>query len=149
MTTTADPRAAYAEATRQLIEDLRAHNGTVTQGRFTGRPVFLLHTRGARSGADRIAPLVYSTDGDRWVVLASRGGSPNHPAWYHNLVAHPEVTVEVGGETVRARATTAQGEEHERLFAAHAAKSPIFSEYQARTSRTIPVVVLERLPAGA
>jgi deazaflavin-dependent oxidoreductase (nitroreductase family) len=144
MTTIEDPRAAFAEMTRTLIQDLRAHHGTVTQGRFTGRPVLLLHTTGARTGEPRLAPLVYSKDGDHWVILASKGGAPTHPAWYLNLVANPLVTIEVGGETFQARASVADGAERARLFAAHAAASPAFDTYQERTTRTIPVVILER-----
>ena len=140
-----DPRAAFAAMTAALIEDFRAHAGKVTRGPFAGRPVLLLTTTGARTGQPRLAPLVYSRDGERYVILASKGGAPTHPAWYRNLVAHPLVTVEVGPETFQARARVTDGAERERLFAQHAADSPAFSDYQRRTSRVIPVVVLERL----
>jgi deazaflavin-dependent oxidoreductase (nitroreductase family) len=143
--TTTDHRAAFAEMTRALIADFRAHEGQVTSGPFAGRPVLLLTTSGARSGQQRLAPLVYRRDGDRWVIVASKGGAPSHPAWYLNLLADPIVTVEVGGETFEARATVVEGDERERLFAAHAAINPNFTSYQQRTSRIIPVVVLERL----
>ena len=148
MTANPDPRAAYAEMTKALIDDFRANSGRVSEGRFVGRSVLLLHTRGARSGQTRLAPLVYSSDGDRFVVMASRGGAPSHPAWYLNLVANPTVTLEVGGETFQATATVAEGEERERLFAGHADLSPVFRDYQGRTSRVIPVVVLERIREG-
>ena len=149
MTTTApDPRAAFAEFTRALVEDLRAHDGVVTEGRFAGRPVLLLHTVGAKSGEARLAPLVYSKDGDRHVILASKGGAPVHPAWYVNLLANPIVTVEAEGETFKARAVVAAGAEHDRLYAAHAAPNPVFNEYQEKTTRKIPVVALERLREG-
>ena len=111
-----DPRAAFAAMTAALIEDFRAHAGKVTSGPFAGRPVLLLTTTGARSGQPRLAPLVYSRDGERYVILASKGGAPTHPAWYRNLVAHPLVTVEVGPETFRARARVTDGAERERLF---------------------------------
>jgi deazaflavin-dependent oxidoreductase (nitroreductase family) len=140
-----DPRAAFTAMTEALIEDFRAHAGEVTSGPFAGRPVLLLTTTGARTGRPRLAPLVYSRDGERYVILASKGGAPTHPAWYRNLVAHPLVTVEVGPETFQARARVADAAERERLFAQHAADSPAFNDYQRRTSRVIPVVVLERV----
>jgi deazaflavin-dependent oxidoreductase (nitroreductase family) len=143
--TSTDHQAAFVEMTRALIADFRAHAGQVTSGPFAGRPVLLLTTTGAHSGQPRHAPLVYSRDGERWVIVASKGGAPSHPSWYLNLVAHPVVTVEVGGETFEARATAVEGAERDRLFAAHAAASPAFTSYQQRTSRVIPVVVLERI----
>jgi deazaflavin-dependent oxidoreductase (nitroreductase family) len=131
--------------TRALIADFRAHGGKVTNGPFAGRPVLLLTTTGAKSGQPRLAPLVYSRAGDHYVVVASKGGAPTHPAWYHNLLANPVVTVEVGGETFEARARVTEGAERDRLFAERAAASPNFAEYQNKTTRVIPVVVLERL----
>ncbi|MGO9207499.1 MAG: nitroreductase family deazaflavin-dependent oxidoreductase [Candidatus Limnocylindrales bacterium] len=136
-----DPRAAYAAMTETLIVDFRAHKGQVTSGPFAGRPVLLLTTTGAKSGQSRLAPLVYTRDGDRYVIMASKGGAPTHPAWYQNLLAHPIVTFEVGGETFRARARVTEGEERERLIALN----PQFNDVQTRTSRVIPVVVLERV----
>lgn len=141
--TSTDPRAAFAAMSRALIDDFRAH-GRVTSGPFAGRDVLLLTTIGARSGLPRTVPVVFTRDGEHYVVVASKGGAPTHPAWYHNLVAHPLVTVELGRETFAARATTAEGPEHERLYAQHAAVNPGFVEYQRRTSRVIPVVLLER-----
>lgn len=143
-----DPRAAFAEMTRALIEDLRAHDGVVTAGPFLGRPVLLLTTTGAKTGRPRLVPLVYSRDGDHLVIVASKGGAPAHPAWYVNLEANPVVTVEAGGETFRARARVVAGAERERLYAAHAAIHPSFHDYRERTSRVIPVVVLERVSRG-
>jgi deazaflavin-dependent oxidoreductase (nitroreductase family) len=116
--------------TEALIVDFRAHGGEVTSGPFAGRPVLLLTTRGAKSGERRLAPLVYSRDGDRFVVMASKGGAPTHPAWYLNLRANPVATVEVGGETFEARAGVADGTERDRLFAQHASNSPSFTDYQ-------------------
>jgi deazaflavin-dependent oxidoreductase (nitroreductase family) len=140
-----DSRAAFTAMTRALIADFRAHGGQVTSGPFAGRPVLLLTTKGAKSGQPRLAPLVYSRDGDHYIIVASKGGAPTHPAWYHNLLANPVVTVEVGGETFEARARVTEGAERDRLFAERAATSPNFAEYQEKTTRVIPVVVLERL----
>jgi deazaflavin-dependent oxidoreductase (nitroreductase family) len=140
-----DPRAAFAAMTKALITDFRANGGQVTSGPFAGRPVLLLTTTGARSRQPRLAPVVYSRDGEHYVIVASKGGAPTHPAWYYNLVANPVVTLEVGGATFEARARVTEGEERDRLFAQRAADSPNFAEYQRRTTRVIPVVVLERL----
>ena len=140
-----DPRAAYAAMTAALISDLRANGGQVTSGPFAGRSVLLLTTTGAQTGQRRLAPVVYTRDGDRYVIVASKGGAPTHPGWYFNLVAHPVVTVEADGKTFGARATPAEGAERDRLYAAHAAVFPGFREYQLRTTRVIPVVRLERL----
>jgi deazaflavin-dependent oxidoreductase (nitroreductase family) len=130
---------------QHLIDDFRAHRGEVTQGPFVGRPVLLLTTTGAKSGQPRTTPVVYTRDGEHYVVIASKGGAPTNPDWFHNLRANPAVTVEVGPETFQARARVAEGEERERLYAAQAALMPNFAEYQRRTTRQIPVVVLERL----
>jgi deazaflavin-dependent oxidoreductase (nitroreductase family) len=143
--TDTDPRAAFAAMTEALIVDHRAHHGQVTSGPFAGRPVLLLTTTGALSGQPRLAPLVFTRDGDHYVILGSKGGAPTHPAWYHNLLANPVVTLEVGGETFTARARVTEGAERERLWAQHVAINPNFAEYQTRTSRVIPVVVLERV----
>ncbi|MGC8634064.1 MAG: nitroreductase family deazaflavin-dependent oxidoreductase [Candidatus Limnocylindrales bacterium] len=144
--TESDPRDAFAAMTEALIADFRAHRSTVTSGPFAGRPVLLLTTTGAASGQPRLVPVVYSREGEQYVIVASKGGAPSDPAWYRNLVAHPIVTVEVGGETFRASARVTEGAERERLYAQHAATHPNFRDYQQRTSRLIPVVLLERLP---
>jgi len=140
-----DPRASFAAMTVLLITDFRANGGHVTSGPFAGRPVLLLTTTGARSGQARLAPLVYSREGDDYVIVASKGGAPTRPAWYHNLLANPVVTVEVGGKTFEARARVTEGAERDRLFAQRVAANPNFAEYQKKTTRVIPVVVLERL----
>jgi len=128
-----------------VIAEFRA-NGGVVGGRYAGRPMMLLTTTGAKSGQERITPLNYSADGTRIIVIASRGGAPTHPDWYRNLVANPEVTVEVGTERYRARARTAREPERTRLFDRQAALMPFFDEYRQQvTAREIPVVVLERL----
>ena len=140
-----DPRAAFAAMTKALITDFRANGGHVTSGPFAGRPVLLLTTKGAKSGQPRLAPLVYSRDGDGYVIMASKGGAPTHPAWYYNLIANPAVTVELGSETFEARARVTEGAERDRLFAERVTTSPNFAEYQRRTARLIPVVVLTKL----
>lgn len=129
----------------RLIDDFRAHGGQITSGPFTGRSLLLLTTKGAKTGEERTSPLAYSRDGDRFVVVASKGGAPSNPAWYHNVRAHPEVTVEVGPDRFRARATVAADVERRRLYEHHAAKMPAFADYEKRTARKIPVVVLERI----
>ena len=128
---------------QRIIEEFRANGGTVG-GRFAGAPMLLLTTTGARSGRQHTTPLVYLPDGDRYIIFASKGGAPTHPDWYHNLVAQPEVTAEVGTETIAVRAVVLTGEERDRLYAKQAALRPAFGEYQEKTSRRIPVVALER-----
>ena len=129
---------------RGLVEEFRATEGHVT-GRFAGRPLLLLTTTGAKSGLDRTIPLLYTRDGENIVVIASKGGEPTNPDWYHNLVANPIVTVELPGDTFRARAVVAQGDERRRLFDQQAAQMPFFADYERTTPRQIPVVVLERI----
>jgi deazaflavin-dependent oxidoreductase (nitroreductase family) len=128
---------------RAVIEEFHANGGKVG-GPLAGIPLLLLTTTGAKSGKQRINPLAYTTDGERLVILASKNGAPTHPDWYHNLVAHPEVTVEVGTDTFAARATVVDGAERDKLFANMAALLPIYAEHQAQVTRTIPVVVLTR-----
>lgn len=135
-------KEAWDERNRTVIEEFRANGGKVGNGQ---RPHVLLTTTGAKSGLTRVNPLNYSADGDRIVVIASKGGAATHPDWYYNLVAHPEVMVEVGAERFPARARIAEGEERERLFKAQAALMPYFAKYQQETERQIPVVILERI----
>ncbi|MFI5261191.1 MAG: nitroreductase family deazaflavin-dependent oxidoreductase [Candidatus Limnocylindrales bacterium] len=127
----------------RMVDDLRAHKGLVTQGPMTGRRLLLLTTTGARSGLPRTSPVAYTRDGDAFVIIASKGGAPTHPAWYHNLLAHPTVTVEVGGDSWRAVATPVHGAERRRLYDVQAALMPGFAEYETRTQRVIPVVRLQ------
>src|SRR3989440_5407160 len=129
---------------QRVIREFRANQGKVS-GQLAHMPVLLLTMTGARSGRTMTKPLVYTTDGDRLVVIASFAGAPKHPAWYHNLLAHPEATVEVGNERFRVKATVTAGEERQRLFDRQAAQMPMFVEYQHKTSRQIPVLVLTRL----
>jgi deazaflavin-dependent oxidoreductase (nitroreductase family) len=138
---------------RGVVDQFRA-NGGVGPGRWADRPLLLLTTIGAKSGQLRTTPLLYSTDGDRLVVIASKGGEPTNPDWYHNLLAQPEATVEVGGERFPVRATIAEGAERRRLFDQQAAQMPFFADYERTAPREIPVVVLTRLdisshPGGA
>lgn len=132
----------FKDLNRRVIEEFRTNEGRVG-GRFTGTPLILVHHCGAKSGAQYIAPLVYSRDGERYVVIASKGGAPDDPQWFRNLVAHPEVTVEVGTETFPVRARVAEGDERARLFRAQADAMPNFDDYARATTRQIPVVVLE------
>jgi deazaflavin-dependent oxidoreductase (nitroreductase family) len=125
----------------QIIDEFRANEGRVG-GPFEGATLLLLHHVGARSGKDRITPLVYNRDGDRYVVFASKAGAPTNPDWYHNLKANPNVTIEVGTDTIEAVAHEADGELRDRLFEAQVERSPQFGEYQSKTDRLIPVIVL-------
>ena len=129
---------------QQVIREFRANQGKVG-GQLANMPVLLLTMTGAKSGRTITKPLVYTTDGDRIVVIASFAGAPKSPAWYNNLVANPEATVEVGSERFRVRATVTSGEERQRLFDRQAAQMPIFAEYQKKTTRQIPVLVLTRI----
>ena len=130
---------------QDLIHQFRANGGEIKEGMFKGAPILLLTTTGAKSGSSYTTPLAYTRDGDRYVIIASKGGAPTNPAWYHNLVANPVTTVEVGSEEFDVRATEAKGEERDRLYDAQAALMPGFAEYQRKTSRRIPVMVLERV----
>jgi deazaflavin-dependent oxidoreductase (nitroreductase family) len=111
---------------------------------WRGTTILLLTTTGRRSGAQRTTPLIHRVDGERWVVVASKGGAPANPSWYENLLADPDATIEVLAETIPVRASTAEGEERERLWALMAEVWPAYDEYQARTAREIPVVILAR-----
>ncbi len=128
---------------RGVIEEFRNSGGRVG-GNFEGAPILLMHTVGAKTGEERVTPAMYLPDGDRWVVFASRGGAPNSPGWFHNLVANPDMEIEVGTETIEVRATVASPEERDPLYARQAAAYPQFGEYEKRTSRKIPVVIFTR-----
>jgi len=125
----------------RIIEEFRANQGRVG-GAFEGTPLLLLHHTGARSGRSYVNPLAYLPDNGRYVVFASKGGAPSHPAWYHNLIAHPEGEVEVRSETVPVRVEEAEGDERDRLYAAQIERVPTFADYQAKAGRVIPVLVL-------
>ena len=126
------------------IAEFRANDGKVG-GYFAHMPLVLLTTIGAKSGQPRTVPLAHSTDGDRIIIVASKGGAPTNPDWYYNLLANPTVTVDRGTERFQARATVAESEERDRLYAQMAAQMPNFGEYQQKTTRIIPLIILERI----
>ena len=131
------------EWNKKIIEEFRANDGKVG-GMFEKATLLLLHTVGAKSGQPRVNPVVTFADDDRLVIIASAAGASKSPAWYHNLVANPEVEVEYGTERFRAFATTAEEPERSELYAKMAADFPAFSEYAGKTERVIPVVTLTR-----
>jgi deazaflavin-dependent oxidoreductase (nitroreductase family) len=128
-----------------IIEEFRANGGKVG-GPFEGATLLLLTTTGAKSGKPRVSPLAYTTDGDRLLIIASKAGAPTNPDWYHNLLAHPTATVEVGTEQFQVKATPVVEEpERSDLYAKMVAKAPGFAEYEQKTTRKIPVVLLEKV----
>ena len=128
---------------QQIIDEFRAHQGVVG-GPFEGAPVLLLHTRGRKSQQERVNPLVYQKVDGGWAVFASFGGAPVNPAWYHNLVATPATTVEIGADTLDVRAREAQGPERDTIWARQKEAMPGFAEYEEKAGdRTIPVLILE------
>jgi deazaflavin-dependent oxidoreductase (nitroreductase family) len=126
-----------------IIEEFRANDGVVG-GPFTGAPILLLHTRGAKSGAKRINPMMYLEENGTIYVFASKAGADHNPDWYHNLVANPDVSVEAGTETFDAVATPLPEDERARVYAVQSSRYPTFADYQEKTSRVIPVVKLEK-----
>src|SRR5215471_18778607 len=128
-----------------LVAQFRANAGRLTSGPFAGRTLLLLTTTGARSGQPLTKPLGFTRDGARYVVIASKGGSPTNPAWFHNLRANSRVTIEVGAEKFDAVASVPDGAERQRLYDQQAAQMPVFASYQEMTTRQIPVVVFERI----
>ncbi len=132
---------SHADFNAKVIEEFRANKGRVG-GPFEGMPILLVHHTGSKSGTQRINPVAYHRDGERYVIFASKAGAPSNPGWYHNLMAHPDTTIEVGDQTLPVRASEATGEERERLYADQVARVPQFADYAQKTSRTIPVVVL-------
>jgi deazaflavin-dependent oxidoreductase (nitroreductase family) len=129
----------------KIIDEFRASGGKVG-GQFEGAPLLLLHTTGARTGQARVNPMMYRQDGDRLVVFASKAGADTNPDWYHNLRANPQVSVEVGAQTRKVTARVAEGDERHRLWEAHKLDWPGFADYESKTKRQIPVVVLEPAP---
>ena len=140
---TSDPVAQMIDYNNKVIKEFRENGGEVT-GRFAGAPLLLLTTTGAKSGEKRTTPLAFSSDGDDIIIIASYAGNPKHPAWFLNMRANPEVTIELPNETFITNAVIPEGEERQRLFDQQAAKMPAFKEYQAKTSRQIPVIVISR-----
>jgi deazaflavin-dependent oxidoreductase (nitroreductase family) len=129
---------------RQTIAEFRANGGKVG-GRFEGAPMLLLHHTGAKSGQVRVNPMMYQQVGNDFAVFASKGGAPTNPDWYHNLVANPRATVEVGTNSFEVNARVAQGEERERIWTLQKQRYPSFADYEKQGSRQIPVVILERV----
>jgi deazaflavin-dependent oxidoreductase (nitroreductase family) len=131
-----------ADFNAPIIDEFRANEGRVG-GMFESMPLLLLHHTGAKSGQERVNPVAYLIDDGRYVVIASKGGAPTHPAWYWNLKAHPDASIEVGADTIDVIASEATGEERERLYRAQADRFPQFDDYVQRAGgRTIPVMVL-------
>ena len=130
-----------ADFNAQIIEEFHANEGRVG-GMFEGGTLLLLHHTGAKSGESRVNPLAYQADGGRYVIFASKAGAPTHPAWYHNLKAQPHVKIEVGTDTIDVVASEATGEERERLYRTQAERIPQFADYEQKTERVIPVIVL-------
>lgn len=128
----------------KIIEEFRSNEGRVG-GAFEGAPLLLLHSIGAKTGAERVNPVMYRPVGDDMVVFASKAGAPTHPDWYHNLVANPRAKIEVGSETFDVEAHVAQGDERTRIWEKQKADYPGFAEYETKTSRQIPVVILKRV----
>ena len=127
----------------QIIAEFRANGGQI--GTMPGAQFLLLHTRGAKSNQERITPVLYFTDGDRYVLVAAKGGAPTNPDWYYNILAHPDaITVEVGTEHFPVQATVAAPAERDRIFTEVARQAPNFAEYQKDTPRVLPVLLLER-----
>jgi deazaflavin-dependent oxidoreductase (nitroreductase family) len=127
-----------------IIDEFRANSGKVG-GRFEGKTLLILHTVGAKTGLERINPTAYVPDGDRLVIIASKGGAPTNPHWYYNILAHPQVTMEVGTEKFQAQAEIAQEPERTRLFNLMVGMMPGFADYQQKTTRVIPVIILTPL----
>ena len=133
------------EMNRDVVAQFRVHQGKNVEGRFAGTDLLLLHHKGAKSGEWRVNPLMYLRDGERYVIFASRNGGPRHPHWYHNLVAHPDVEVEVGREKFAAKAVVMSGAERQRVWAQCVAQRPFLTDHAARAHpREIPLICLER-----
>lgn len=129
---------------QKVIAEFRENEGRVG-GPFEGAPMVLVTSTGAKSGQSRVNPLMYLPNGDDVVIFASKGGAPTNPDWYHNLLANPDATIEVGTESFPVRARVAEGAERDELWTRQKAAYPQFAEYERNTSRTIPVVVLEKV----
>jgi deazaflavin-dependent oxidoreductase (nitroreductase family) len=129
------------ERNKKIIDEFRANGGKVG-GNFEGKTLLLLRTRGAKSGQERINPVACIKDGDRYAVIASKGGAPTHPDWYYNVIANPLVTVEVGTEKFEAHASVAEEPERIRLYDQMVAMMPGFDDYRRKTARVIPVIIL-------
>ncbi len=138
--------SVYNDFNRKIIDEFRANGGKVG-GPFEGRPLLLLHTTGAKTGQERIAPLAYRREGDTFVVFGSKAGAPTNPDWYHNLRADPKASVEVGSDAFDVRARIAEGTERAEIWERQKRDVPNFAQYEKKTDRPIPVIILE--PIGA
>ena len=127
----------------KIIAEFRANGGKVG-GNFEGAPLLLLHSTGARSGQERVSPMMYQAVGDSYAVFASKAGADTNPDWYHNLVAHPEASAEIGTETIQVTARVLDADEREPVWEEQKKRFPGFADYETKTSRVIPVVLLER-----
>ncbi len=127
---------------RKNIAEFRANGGTVG-GMFEGKTLLLLHTKGAKTRQERINPVAYVRDGGRFVVIASKGGAPTNPDWYHNIVATPDLTIEVGTKTLQVHASVAEEPERTRLYNKMVEMMPGFDDYRRKTTRKIPVILLK------
>lgn len=137
--------SSHVDLNTQVINEFRENGGRVG-GMLAGMPVLLLHHTGAQSGKEYVNPLAYLEDDGRYAIFASAAGAPKHPGWFHNLKAHPDVSIEVGTQTLEVHAQEATGEERDRLYRIQSERIPRFSEYEQKTDRLIPVVLLQ--PAG-
>ncbi|MGA7669371.1 MAG: nitroreductase family deazaflavin-dependent oxidoreductase [Nitrolancea sp.] len=125
-----------------IVNEFRVNGGKVG-GPFEGAPLLILHTTGAKSGEERVHPLMYQAVDGKYAIFASKGGAPTNPAWYHNLLSNPETTIEIGTETKRVTAHEVTGAEREPIWETQKERYPGFADYETKTSRTIPVVILE------
>ena len=125
-----------------IIEEFREHDGRLG-GQFEGAPMLLLHSTGAKSGQERINPMMYQAVGEHWAVFASKAGAPTNPDWYHNVVANPDATIEVGTETKSVRARVATGDERDTIWTTQKERYSGFADYERQADREIPVVILE------
>ncbi|MGI8506875.1 MAG: nitroreductase family deazaflavin-dependent oxidoreductase [Solirubrobacteraceae bacterium] len=139
--------ASPADFNAQVIEEFRAHDGRIG-GMLGGMPVLLLHHTGAKSGQRRVSPVAYLSEGGRYFVFATKAGAPTNPGWYHNLKAQPNVTIEIGTDTIDVVASEVTGEDRERLYRTQAERFPQFAEYEQHTERVIPVVALTPTETG-
>lgn len=133
----------FKEMSEKTVEEFRANDGKVG-GMFEGATLLLLHHVGAKTGTKRVSPVMYQAQGENWAIFASKGGAPENPGWYHNLLANPKTQIEVGTETIDVVARVAEGDERTRIWDAQKEAYPQFAEYEKGTEREIPVVILER-----
>ncbi len=138
--------ASVDDWNRGVIDEFRANGGRVAQ--FEGRPLLLLHHKGAKTGTERVNPLVFLPVGDDFAIFGSKAGADTNPAWFHNLQAHPDTTIEVGTETIPVHARVAEGDERTRIWEEQKCENSNFAEYEKLTTRSIPVVILERVASS-